>query len=149
MRIAIICSLAFADKAGEVKKQLEAFGHIVSLPFTVADILAGKTTVETIAKEKSVGTFAERAQKNDLIRKNFERQKQDDVVVVVTGTKNGIANYIGANTFLEVGFGYVLGMPVYFWDDIPTSEFFRDELAVMAPTALHGDPTKIASINTN
>lgn len=45
---------------------------------------------------------------NDLIRGYFKKIKLYDAVLAINEDKNSIQGYIGGNTFLELGFRYVL-----------------------------------------
>ena len=65
--------------------------------------------------------------------------KNDDAILVVNLPKKGTRGYIGANTFLEIGFAHVLGMKIFTWDDLPTNDFYHDELLAMNPVVVHGD----------
>ena len=143
MRIGIMCSLAFAKEVSEIRDELERAGHTVSLPFTVEHILDGKITVREIEEMKRKRIFAERAKRLDLIRWNWERMQNDDAVLVVNLEKNGTKNYIGANTFLEIGFAHVLKKKIFLWCDLPDLDFYRDELVAMSPIALRQDIAKI------
>ncbi len=57
-------------------------------------------------------------------------------------TKKGIDNYIGGNTFLEMGFAYVLAKKIFLWQDIPEM-IYTDEIKAMQPIILNGDLNKI------
>lgn len=137
MKISIVCSLAFAKEAGEIKTQLTKRGHEVSLPYSVDRILNGEITVEGIAKMKEDGSFNAYVIEKDLIRWNWERMKKDDAILVVNMEKNGIPNYIGGNTFLEIGFAYIVKMKIFLWNEIPEIKYYRDEIEAMKPVILN------------
>lgn len=136
MNIAIMGSLDFAHQVGEIKKQLELAGHEVSVPFTMAKILAGEITQEKILDMKQQGTFADYTKSKDLIRLNWERMKKSEAILVVNLTKKGIENYIGPNTFLEIGFAHVLGLKIFLWHPIPKTDFL-DEITAIQPAVVN------------
>jgi len=142
MKIGLIHSLDFSKEALEIKNKLEEKGHQVSLCYSVSKVKAGKLTVEYTKSLKDNGTFHNYTISKDLIRWNFERLKKDEAILVVNLDKNGIKNYIGGNTFLEMGFAHVLNKKIFLWHDIPDLNY-RDEILAMQPIILKGDLTKI------
>ena len=50
----------------------------------------------------------------------------NEIVLVVNATKNGIDNYIGPNSFAEIAFGFYFNKRVYLLNDI--YEPYKDEL---------------------
>ena len=57
--------------------------------------------------------------------------------------KHNIQNYIGGNTFLEMGFAHILKKPIYLLNEIPEMSY-TDELRAMQPIVIKGDLLKIA-----
>ena len=49
-----------------------------------------------------------------------------------------IENYIGGNSFLEMGMAYYLGKPIYLLNPIPEMPYIS-EIEAMEPTVLSGD----------
>ncbi len=139
MKIAIMCSLAFSKEAGQIKEQLEKKGHKVSLPFSVVKVLSGEMTMEEIFKMKSDGSINDYTRKKDLIRWNWERMKKDEAILVVNLERKGIKNYIGGNTFLEIGFAHILKKKIFLWNDIPEIEYYSDEIKVINPVIVNQD----------
>ena len=58
-------------------------------------------------------------------------------------TKNGIDNYIGANTFLEMGFAYYIEKPIYALNPLPDYKYINDELLNFDVKVINGDLSKI------
>ena len=50
---------------------------------------------------------------NDAIREFWRIMQGADAVLVLNIDKNGIKNYIGGNTFLEIGFAHVLDQKIF------------------------------------
>ena len=142
MKIGIMCSVDFANEVADIKKDLEEKGYIISVPYTIEKILSGDMKLDDVLKMKSEGTFSDYAKSGDLIRWNWERMKKDDSILVVNLDKNGIPDYIGGNTFLEMGFAHVLNMKIFLWRDIPDMAY-SDEIKVMNPVVLNEDVEKI------
>lgn len=49
-----------------------------------------------------------------------------------------MTNYVGGNTFLEMGFAHVLGKPIFMQFPIPDMGY-RDEMEAMNPRVINGD----------
>lgn len=65
--------------------------------------------------------------------------------MAVNEKKNGIENYIGGNTFLEMSFGHVLDKPVYILNNIPKLSY-TSEIIAMQPIILKGNLSKIGHV---
>lgn len=94
--------------------------------------------------EASTEERAEIKEKYDLIRGYFEKIKLNDVVLVVNPEKKGIPGYIGGNTFLEMGFAYVLGKKLYCLYPIPQLPY-TSEILAMRPVVLNDDLTALTT----
>jgi len=81
--------------------------------------------------------------KYDLIRYYFNKIRNVDAILVVNETKNGIKNYIGGNSFLEMGFAHVFNKKIFLLNPIPDI-LYKEELEIMKPIILNGDLNKIA-----
>jgi hypothetical protein len=60
-------------------------------------------------------------------------------ILVVNLTKGDTKNYIGANTFLELGFAHYLGKRIYLLNPIPDQPYILDEVLTIDPIVLDGD----------
>lgn len=132
MKIVICASVAFSKEIVETKDELVKLGHEVVIPENVEEYAAGKRKPETWQE------LAERKIEGDLIRGYFEEIKNSDAVLILNYDKNGTRNYIGGNSFLEMGFAHVLQKPIYILNPIPEMAY-RDEIAAMKPNILDGD----------
>ncbi len=143
MKIAICASIEFTPKIKEIADLLTKQGHEVEIPLTSQKILQGELTLEDFLKEKEKrGDGAFRKIKDDVIKRYFEIIKGIDALLVFNLEKKGIPEYIGGNTFLEMGFAHVLGKPIYLYGDIPEM-IYSDEIKAMQPVVLIGDLSKI------
>lgn len=143
MKIVICGSIEFTPKIKEVADVLTERGYEVDIPLTSQRIINGEITLEEFKKEKQQnGDGALRKIKDNVIKRYYDLIKDSDAILVLNIEKNSVANYIGGNTFLEMGFAYVLGKPIYLYNDIPDASY-ADEIIAMQPIVLSGDLLKI------
>lgn len=120
----------------ETKEILIKMGHIVDMP-----------PLDNIENElDNDGNAVETAHikiKEDLIRGYFNKIKENDAVLAINVDKKGIPGYIGPNTFLEIGFGYVLNKRVYILNSFSEELSYVDEINAMQPIILDGSLEKI------
>lgn len=136
MKIAICCSMSASGKVLEVVKELEKNGHELIVPRNLEKYALGIWDIEN-AHESTQNKI-----EGDLIRGYFEKIKNCDAVLAVNEEKNGIENYIGGNTFLEIAFGHVLNKKIYLLNQIPEVSY-KDEIIAMRPIILNSDLSKI------
>ena len=144
MNIVICTSIDFSDRVKEVADFLIKKGHKVDLPFYTKKIIAGEVSLEDYLKVKDAKgdiSFREKAGE-DLIKRYFRLIEKTDVILVLNHSKKGIKNYIGGNTFLEMGFAYVLNKKIFLLNPIPDISY-RDEIEAMRPIILKGNLRKI------
>ena len=138
MKIIICGSISAGKEIIDIQKQLEASGHEVEIPTSLKN---------DYLKERHSLSDAERAEdkiKFDLIRGYFEKIKLHDAVLVVNVDKRGVKNYIGGNTFLEMGFAHVLNKKLYCLNPLPEISY-TSELAAMQPIILNGELTALVN----
>lgn len=143
MKIVICSSVSFAEEIMQIKETLEKRGFEVVIPEGLSDYL---NDPELKKRASGWGTLegAERKIKNDLIRGYYEEIKTCDAVLIINKDKNGIKNYLGGNSFLEMGFAHVLKKPIYVLNPLPEElKVFYQELVAMQPTVINGDLSKI------
>lgn len=103
----VLCgSMKIKDRIVEVSQDLEKLGFNVLLP---VECMQGLDKV-----------IASRAHFNRIADPNNE------IILIVNDTKNGIENYIGPNSFAEIAFGFFYNKRVYLLNDI--YEPYIDEL---------------------
>lgn len=135
MKICICCSLTFTDQVKELTKKLETLGHEVLLPNGVI--------IEAIKQADFDPVAAKRNNGYDAIRDHFSKIEESDLVLICNYTKKGIENYIGANTFLEIGFAYYLNKPIYSLYPLPDQPYIYDEIASFDIRVINGDLAKL------
>lgn len=132
MKIGVIGSMQYTEQMLEAKEKLIALGHDAFLT-DLHEPFVGKTDEEKEAIKLD--------QKNnkDAIREFWNMMQGADAVFVLNLDKHGIANYIGGNTFLEIGFAHVLGQKIFLLNPIPDIQFYKTEIEAMEPVILNGD----------
>ena len=77
---------------------------------------------------------------------HFSAIDKDDVnaLLIINETKNNIENYIGANTFAELAFGFYKDKKIFLLNDI--YEPFEEELEAWEVIPLKGNLAKIKDI---
>ncbi len=140
MIIGIIGSMQYTEQMLKVRDELIAMGHDAYLT-DLHEGFIGKTDEE----KEELKIF----QKNnkDAIRVFWRKMQGGDAVLVMNLDKHGIANYIGGNTFLEIGFAHVLDQKIFFLNPIPDMPYYKTELEAMAPQVIHGDLSQIVDHN--
>ncbi len=136
MTITICGSMIFTEKMLDVKRVLEAMGHTVFVS-GFSDAYVGKSDHEKTA------LVLKHKNENDAIRDHWGKIKQSDAILVLNYDRKGIANYIGGNTLMEIGFAHVLNKKIFLLNPIPEIEFYTSEIEAVRPTIINGDFTAI------
>ena len=135
MKICICCSLSFTDEVKKIADRLHELGHEVLLPNGVI--------IDAIHKLDFDPVKAKRENGYDSIREHFKKIEESDAILVCNFTKNGIDNYVGANTFLEMGFAYYVKKPIYALNPLPDYKYINDELLSFDVKVINGDLSEI------
>lgn len=142
MKIAICGSLDFTYEIKKLADELQKMNFEVHIPISSDKILKGEVSLEEIKKAKKNGTFSDRAIKYDSIRAYWNIINNCDCILVANYSKKRIKNYIGGNSFLEMGFAHVLRKKIFLLNDIPKM-IYIDEIKAMQPIILKGDLSKV------
>lgn len=136
MKIGVIGSMQFTEKMIDLRDQLITKGHDAFVT-SLATPFIGKTDEE---KEE-----IKLRQKNDMdaIREFWNMMQGADAVLVANFDKHGVKNYIGGNTFLEIGFAHVLDQKIFMLHDIPDMPYYKTEIVAMKPVVIYGELAKI------
>jgi len=136
MRIGVIGSMQHTEKMMEVRDNLISLGHEAFLT-KLAEPFVGKSDEE---KER---IKIEQKQNQDAIRVFWRQMQGMDAVLVVNLDKNGIKNYIGGNTLMEMGFAHVLNQKIFLLNPIPDIPFYKTEIEAVRPVVINGNLKKI------
>ena len=122
VRNIVLCgSMKVKEKIIEVAKELEKMGYNVLLPVECMQGL-----------EKVIAS-----------RAHFDRisNPENDTILIVNETKNGIDNYIGPNSFAEIAFGFYFNKRVFLLNNI--YEPYKDEIIGWKVKCLNADLSKL------
>lgn len=133
MKIVICGSMSNYLKMKALKDELIKYNHEVVLPDPSTD-----NQLQKIVKQNYVDTYDLKL-KYDYIRKHYDHIAEGDFIIIANYDKNGIKNYVGGNSFLEMGFAYCLGKPIYLVNPIPKIDFYYHEMIAMKPSILNGN----------
>lgn len=136
MRIGIVGSMQLTEKMLETKKSLESLGHTVEVS-SFANEFLGKTD-----EEKETIKLDQKFNK-DAIRDFWKKMQHTDAILVLNLDKNGIKNYIGGNTLMEIGFAHVLNQKIFLLNPVPDIPYYKTEIEAVRPTVINGDLTLI------
>lgn len=137
MTIAICGSMTFHKQMREAKAALEKAGHSVLVPKSIDLMDTGGYKVP-----EDEGERIEHKIEYDFIREHFKKIEASDAVLILNYDKKGIRNYIGGNTFLEMGLAFFLKKKIYLLNPVPDMDYLT-EMHAMQPKVLHGDLTLI------
>jgi hypothetical protein len=75
---------------------------------------------------------------------HFDKVEWSDAILVLNYCKNGVDNYIGANTLLEMGLAFHLNKNIYLLNEIPELSY-KEEILGMFPIVINNDLAKIVN----
>jgi hypothetical protein len=146
MKITICGSIAFYKQMQEIQRRLENVGNEVKLPPSEVMDVNGKiisvTDYYDLRKSETNDDSWIWQRKRELIKNHFDEIAWCDAILVLNYDKNGVANYIGGNTFMEMGVAFYLDKPIYLWQPIPEISY-KEEILSMFPIVISGDIKKI------
>lgn len=136
--------MAFYDKFSILKSELEDMGHVVIAP---------ELEFEREGEDTSVGSFFDRnggveafppdhevwKKKGKAISAHFNKILDSECVLITNYEKKGTENYIGGNTFLEIGFAFGNAKKIFILNQLPQISAFKEEILGMQPIVLNGD----------
>ena len=140
MKITICNSVRFFREAVEVKAKLEEMGHQATThPMSVYFRGQNVHVMDYYTARKNEWNEEIEELKGQLMRDHFEKIRDSDAVLVINLDKDGKKNYIGGNTFLEMGVAFALGKKIFVLNAIPEDSPYREELKGLRPIVLNGD----------
>jgi hypothetical protein len=131
MKILIISSKAFYDRIPAIQKTLENAGHTISLPNCFDD-------PGTEARYRNKGKEEHAKWKASMLKHSAGVINNMDAVLVLNFEKNGVKNYIGGATFLEMYDAFKLNKKIFLYEDIPEG-ILKDEISGFSPIVINGE----------
>lgn len=135
MKIFIICSKAFYSQIPKIKTELESRGHEITLPNSFDNPNAEN-------EMRNLGSEIHSGWKAEMIRHSEQVITGMDAVLVLNFEKNGVRNYIGGATFLEMYDAFRLNKRIYLFNPIPDN-MLMDEIIGFKPAIINGDLSQI------
>ncbi len=135
MKIFVICSKKFYDRIPPIKEKLELMGHTVMLPNCYDD-------PGTEDRYRNMGAKEHSEWKATMLKHSTDVIDGVDAVLVLNFEKNGMQNYIGGATFLEMYDAFRLDKKIYLYNEIPDG-ILHDEIKGFEPILIHGDVAKV------
>jgi len=137
MKITLCGSIKNADKLVEIYHELEKLGHQPMMHEKMFAIGSGELNEVPDGVE-----HADVKRKNNYIKWWHNLIVSGDAILVCNFDKNGIKNYIGGNTLMEIGFAHVNDKKIFLLNPIPDLPY-ADEIKAMADVVIEGDLQKI------
>lgn len=136
MKIGVVGSMQYTERMLQFRDKLIELGHEAYVT-SLATPFIGKSDEEKEAIKLR--------QKNDMdaIREFWRLMQGGDAILVANFDKHGVANYIGGNTFLEMGFAHVLDQKIFMLNPIPDMPYYKTEIVAMKPIVINSDLHKI------
>jgi non-canonical (house-cleaning) NTP pyrophosphatase len=113
-----------------VKKQLEDLEHEVQKP----NVVEGHVYEDNLDENAAL--------KRGFIDQHFRKIDESEAIVVVNPEKNGVPNYIGGNSLIEIAYAYSQGLDIFILHGIPDVSY-ADEIRGMNPIVLDGSIKKL------
>lgn len=131
MKIFLICSKKFYPRVPEILEGLKINNHVVTLPNSYDDPLAE-------GRYRELGIKEHARWKSEMLKRSTDIIGENDVVLVLNFEKDGVANYIGGATFIEMYDAFRLGKKIFLVNPIPDG-ILRDEIISFSPIVLDGN----------
>ena len=128
--------MQFTDKMLEYRDKLNALGHDAFVT-DLHKAMIGKSD-EEIEKIKLHQKY-----NMDAIREFWNAMQGADAVLVLNLDKNGIENYVGGNTLMEIGFAHVLNQKIFMLNPVPEMPYCKTEIEAVRPIIINEDLSKI------
>lgn len=141
MVIAICGSMKFLAEMRETQEELKKLGYTVYIP-EPEESSSDSNSDDYWSRYKM--TRSEAKKKYNYIKKHRDLIDKSDAVLVINEDKNGIKNYVGANTFLEIGYAYYNDKKIYFKNPLPEQDYLKDELGAMDIIVINGNLSMIS-----
>lgn len=125
--VAVCGSMAHKENWMKVIEQLRAEGLMVSTPDLSENNDWSAFTDEEIVRKKGW-----------LIRRHLANIATAKAVLICNYEKDGVKDYVGSNSFLEMGAAFVYGKPVFLLNGVPKQDN-REEILALEPVMLNGD----------
>lgn len=139
MKVTICGSIAFYENMLDVKEKLEKLGHVVKLPpHEVKDENEKMIPVREYYSRRKAETDDTSwiwDRKEEAMILHFKKVEWCDAIIVLNYDKNGIKNYVGANTLIEMGIAQYLKKKIFLLNEVPEINY-KEEILGMKPIVI-------------
>lgn len=124
----------------DVRNKLNEAGHEGIIHQVMEDLAMGRNPelMERVARN-----HAAVKREGGFIKWYHDCIKNSDAILVLNYDKNGVKNYIGGNTLMEMGFAHVNDKKIFLLNAVPEDVSYKDEIRAMTDVVLDGDLNKI------
>lgn len=131
MKITVCGSMYFAREMLEVKSSLEKMGHTVSVPSDTHDCI----------ENPDLNMSLEHCLKTNVQKECFDNVIKNDAILVLNYDKNGVKNYIGGATLMEIGIAQAHDKNIFLLHPVPEIKDLRYalEIQIAKPIVLNGN----------
>ena len=137
MKTITICgSMQFFAEMKQLKRELEYLGFKVFIPSEEGT----GTDYSKLSRQEQANL------KQGYIDNHIDKIKKSDAILLANYTKNEIKDYIGANTFLEMAFAYILKKKIFILNSIPLQPN-TVEIEGLKPITLNGNINHLNDIH--
>lgn len=137
MKIVIGGSMAFAKEQVGIAGELKTIGHEVVLTNNIEEYASNPAIKANFEEELKLSLD------NDIMRRFFDHIAESDAILFVNNDKKGVKGYLGASVLMELGLAYYLKKKIFLLNEIDNSQSYALEVAIIKPTILNGDLSKI------
>jgi len=144
MKIVICGSSTFREKMLEYRDRLKDLGHEPVVHHHYEAYVAGTDeAIKEIVRRVKSGEHAAVKKEQGYIKWYHQAILNSDAILVLNFDKNGIKNYIGGNTLMEIGFAHVNDKKVFLLNPIPGEVSYVDEIEAMVDNILEDNLNNI------
>ena len=144
MKIYVLGSNTFVHEMVQAKNDLLALGLDGWIHPDYEAYVQGKKNL--VAQDAPQSEKAAMKRTHEYFKVHYAHILESDAVLIVNGTKNGVANYIGGNALIEMGQAYVNDKKIFLLHAIPQDLPYTAEIVAMDPVCLQGDLRKILGL---
>lgn len=141
MKIVICGSSTFKENMLEYRDRLRAIGHEPIVHSDYESFVRGEK--QAIWNQVTAGEHYKAKKEQEYIKWYYRAIFNSDAILVLNFDKNGIKNYIGGNTLMEIGFAHVNDKKIFLLNPIPEESPYVDEIKAMADNIVGGDLSRI------
>jgi len=141
MKITICGSIKFAKEIIDVYDKVKSLGHEPVVHEQMKGLAEG-TASQLVDKANGMES-SEIKKKYNYIKWWYGAIVNSDAVLICNFDKNGIKNYVGGNSLMEIGFAHVNNKKIFLLNPVPDEVPYVDEIKAMVDVVLDGDLTKI------